>query len=61
MTNIELTKNNWEATKVKLQQQFERLANNDIPLLNKKQDEMLLKIQVKLGKTREEIRKLISV
>jgi hypothetical protein len=35
------------------------LTNNDLQDLMTKQDEILLKIQTKLGKTKDEIQKLI--
>lgn len=51
----------WNATKEKLLIKFSMLTNNDLQDLMKKQDEMLLKIQTKLGKTKDEIQKLITV
>jgi hypothetical protein len=50
----------WNATKEKLLIKFSMLTNNDLQQLMTKQDEMLLKIQTKLGKTKEEIQKLIT-
>ncbi len=54
-------KSSWEETKVKLLQQFERLNNNDLRLKIEEQDAILLKIQTKLGKTKEEILSLIAI
>ncbi|MCE3278509.1 MAG: hypothetical protein K0S44_700 [Bacteroidetes bacterium] len=51
----------WNATKEKLLIKFSMLTNNDLQELMKKQDEMLLKIQTKLGKTKEEIQKLLTI
>ncbi len=58
-TNIEL-KGNWNETKGKLKQKFALLTDNDLLLVEGKQDEMLGRLQIKLGKTREEIQKFIS-
>lgn len=52
-------KGNWNETKGKLKQKFALLADNDL-LLVSKQDEMLDKLQVKLGKTKEEIRAILT-
>ena len=53
-------KGNWNQTKGKLKQKFAMLTENDLLLEEGKEDEMLGKIQIKLGKTREEIHKLLS-
>lgn len=50
----------WNATKEKLLIKFSMLTNNDLQDLMTKQDEMILKIQTKLGKTKDEIQKLIT-
>jgi hypothetical protein len=49
----------WEETKVKLLQKFEKLSNNDLRIKIEEQDALLLKIQTKLGKTKEEVLSLI--
>jgi uncharacterized protein YjbJ (UPF0337 family) len=59
MNNIEL-KGNWNEIKGKLKQKFATLTDNDLLLIEGKQDEMLGRIQAKLGKTKEEIKSLIS-
>jgi uncharacterized protein YjbJ (UPF0337 family) len=51
---------NWNETKGKLKQKFAMLTDNDVMMVEGKQDEMLGRLQVKLGKTKEEIYKLIS-
>lgn len=58
-TLTELT-GNWNETKGILKQKFAALTDNDLLLIEGKQDEMLGRIQLKLGKTRAEIQKLIS-
>jgi uncharacterized protein YjbJ (UPF0337 family) len=60
MKNITELKGNWNETKGKLKQKFAILTNSDLLLIEGKQDEMLGRLQIKLGKTREEIQKLIS-
>lgn len=58
-TKIEF-KGNWNETKGKLKQKFALLTENDMLLVDGKQDELLGRLQIKLGKTKDEIRKLIS-
>mgnify|MGYP001569736119 CR=1 FL=1 len=57
--SIEL-KGNWNETKGKLKQKFAILTDDDLLFLEGKQEEELWKIQVKLGKSKAEIDKLIS-
>jgi uncharacterized protein YjbJ (UPF0337 family) len=51
---------NWNVTKGKLKQQFATLTDDDLLLVDGKQDELIGKLQTKLGKTKEELHKLIS-
>ena len=60
MENLTELKGNWNETKGKLKQQFAMLTDNDVLLVEGKQDELLGRLQVKLGKTKEELHKLIS-
>jgi uncharacterized protein YjbJ (UPF0337 family) len=60
MKNLTELKGNWNETKGKLKQKFAMLTDNDVLLVKGKQDEMLGRLQAKLGKTKEEIQKLIS-
>jgi uncharacterized protein YjbJ (UPF0337 family) len=59
MNTTEL-KGNWEEQKGKLKQKFSSLTDNDLLYLEGKKEEMLGKLQIKLGKTKEEIQKLIK-
>jgi len=59
MNKIEL-KGNWNEQKGKLKKQFAVLTDNDLMFVEGKKDEMLGKLQIKLGKTKEELRKIIS-
>ena len=53
-------KGNWNEQKGKLKQQFATLTDNDLMFEEGKKDEMLGKLQVKLGKTKEEWHKIIE-
>ena len=53
-------KGNWEEQKGKLKQKFAMLTDNDVLLLEGKKEEMLGRLQVKLGKTKEELQKIIE-
>lgn len=60
MTNLTELKGNWKETKGKLKQKFAVLTDDDLLLVEGKQDEMIGKIQARLGKTKEDIHKLIA-
>ena len=51
---------NWNEVKGKLKQKYAMLTDNDLLLVEGKQDEMLGRLQTKLGKTKEEVHKLIA-
>jgi len=51
---------NWEELKAKLKQKFRLLTDNDLMFEKEKNEEMLAKLEVKLGKTKEELRKIIA-
>jgi uncharacterized protein YjbJ (UPF0337 family) len=59
MNTVEV-KGNWNEQKGKLKQKFAVLTDNDLLFEDGKQDEMLGKIQIKLGKSKEELRKIIA-
>jgi uncharacterized protein YjbJ (UPF0337 family) len=60
MANLTELKGNWNETKGKLKQQFAMLTDDDLLLADGKQDELMGRLQKKLGKTKEEIQTLIS-
>lgn len=60
MPNLTELKGNWNEPKGKLKQKFAILTDSDVLLVEGKQDELLGRLQVKLGKTKEELHKLIS-
>jgi uncharacterized protein YjbJ (UPF0337 family) len=60
MTNIIELNGNWNEQKGKLKQKFAVLIDNDLLFADGKKDEMLGKLQGKLGKTKEELHKIIE-
>lgn len=59
MNTTEL-KGNWNEQKGKLKQKFATLTDDDLMFAEGKKDEMLGKLQIKLGKTKEELHTIIS-
>ena len=59
MNTIEV-KGNWNEQKGKLKQKYAILTDNDLMYEKGKKDEMLGKLQIKLGKSKEELQKIIS-
>jgi uncharacterized protein YjbJ (UPF0337 family) len=57
--NIEL-KGNWNEQKGKLKQKFAMLTDNDLLFADGKKDEMIGRLQIKLGKSKDELEKLIE-
>lgn len=60
MSNLTELKGNWNETKGKLKQKFAILTDNDLLLVEGKQEEMIGRLQVKLGKTRDDVNKIIA-
>jgi uncharacterized protein YjbJ (UPF0337 family) len=50
----------WITIKGKLKQKFAMLTDNDLIFKEDKKDEMIERLQNKLGKTKEEIQKIIE-
>jgi len=59
MNTTEL-KGNWDEQKGKLKQKYATLTDNDLMFAEGKKEEMMGKLQIKLGKTKEELHKIIS-
>ena len=59
MNKTEL-KGNWNEQKGKLKQKFATLTDNDLMFEEGKKEEMFGKLQIKLGKSKEEIQKIIA-
>ena len=53
-------KGNWEEQKGKLKQKFATLTDNDLLFAEGKKEEMMGKLQIKLGKSKEELHKILS-
>lgn len=51
---------NWNERKGKLKQKFGFLTDNDLLFEDGKKEEMLVKLQLKLGKTKEELIRIIG-
>lgn len=60
MTTTTELKGNWNEIKGKLKQEFAALTDDDLLFTEGKKDELIGRLQKKLGKTKEEIRKLIG-
>jgi len=60
MVNTTELKGNWNEQKGKLKQKFAVLTDNDFLFAQGKEQEMLGRLQVKLGKTKEELRDIIA-
>ncbi len=59
MNTTEL-KGNWDEQKGKLKQKFAALTDNDLLFAEGKKDEMFVRLQIKLGKSKDELHKIIS-
>lgn len=55
MTSLEL-KGNWNVIKGKLKQKYAQLTDDDLTFVDGKEDELLGRLQTRLGKTKEQIR-----
>ena len=60
MANSTELKGNWNELKGKLKQQYAQLTDSDLLLAEGKKEELLGRLQIKLGKSKEEIQKIIS-
>lgn len=60
MKNATELQGNWNEQKGKLKQKFAMLTDNDLLFSEGKKDEMLGRLQVKLGKTKEQLYEIIE-
>jgi uncharacterized protein YjbJ (UPF0337 family) len=58
--NTTIVKGTWEEQKGKLKQKFAILLDNDLLFTEGKKEEMFGRLQIKLGKTKEELQKIIT-
>jgi uncharacterized protein YjbJ (UPF0337 family) len=59
MNTTEL-KGNWNEQKAKLKQKFAVLTDNDLMYEESRKEEMYAKLQIKLGKTKDELHQILS-
>ena len=59
MNSLKL-KGNWNEVAGKLKQQYANLTDDDLLFKEGKEEELLGRLQAKVGKTKEQIRKIIS-
>jgi uncharacterized protein YjbJ (UPF0337 family) len=59
MTNLQF-KGSWNEIKGKLKQKYGQLTDNDLAFAEGKEDELLGRLQQKLGKSKEDLRKEIE-
>jgi uncharacterized protein YjbJ (UPF0337 family) len=59
MTNLQF-KGGWNEVKGKLKQKYGQLTDNDLAFAEGKDDELLGRLQQKLGKSKEDLRKEIE-
>lgn len=58
--NITGVKGNWHEQKGKLKIKFAQLTDDDLMFAEGKKEEMLDRLQVKLGKTKEELHSILE-
>jgi len=58
--NTTQLKGSWEEQKGKLKQKFAKLTDDDLLFIDGKKEEMMGRIQIKLGKSKEELQKIIA-
>ena len=58
--NTNELKGNWEEQKRRLKHEFAILTDNDLMFVKNHQDQMISKLQIELGKTKEELQKIFA-
>lgn len=53
-------KGNWNETKGKLKQKYSKLTDDDLTFAEGKEDELIGRLQKKLGKTKDEVKKELA-
>ena len=59
-TSQETAKGNWEQQRIKLKAKFNTLKDSDLTFEVGKKEEMMDQLQVKLGKTKDELKAIIE-
>jgi uncharacterized protein YjbJ (UPF0337 family) len=60
MKQLTESKGNWNEHKGKLKKRFAILTDNDLMFAECRKEEMFRRLQIKLGKTKEELHKIIA-
>ena len=60
MDNLSVSKENWIATKGRLKRKFAILSNDDLLFTTSNHEELLRRLEIKLGKTKEEVEEIIA-
>ena len=60
MTNTTALLGNWKELKGKLKQKYATLTDDDVLLVEGKHEELMGRLQVKLGKSKEELHDIIK-
>ena len=58
--NRTILQGNWNEFKGKLKQKYANLTDDDLAFAEGKEDELIGRLQTKLGKSNEEIRRILS-
>ncbi len=58
--NATEVKGTWEELKAKLKEKFAKITDNDLLYIDGKKEEMMGRLQIKLGKSKEELRLIIK-
>ena len=58
--NTTASKGNWNEQKNRLREKFSSLTESDLQFTNDRKNEMFFKVQLKLGKTKDELIRIIS-
>ena len=60
MDNLSVSAGIWTTTKGRLKRKFAILTDNDLLFTKSNQEELLKRLELKLGKTKEEVQQIIS-
>lgn len=55
-----IVKRNWKKIKTKLKQTYVQLDNDDLVYIDGKEEELIPRLQKKLGKSKEDVRNLMN-
>lgn len=58
--NTTVLKGNWNEMKGRLKQRYANLTDDDLMVAEGKEEELFGRLQTKLGKTKDEVRRIIS-